>query len=339
MANGQIDDFSFNLKNLDKGLVLPPLTLNGASKKEIKVPVRSWPKGRRVALPTESIRIQRIADDPVNKQWSFQSEHFRFVSNAKLRDHAVREFAALFELTHLYARQLPFELHRFEKGGNQHLRIQLIKDYKDFIREGGLPESGGTYLSEPDIILVPFDGLGLKEGLNGYSIDSRRTNQTLTHETVHMMMRGPLLKDGWFVEGSAEYIATIPMNRNILLAEQHFNSVKKYVTSTGFKKRGGHNLGTTIKLCSLRKLMESDYDEFRKIQNSYPYSLLLFYYLAHEDREGEARGLKRYAAALNAGRSTKAARKEILAGRDYRTLGKELTDYWKENGITLQFTN
>ena len=289
-----------------------------------------------MALPLH-LPIKKVVADKQKKNWTYRSEHFEFVSNAPLRDHVIREFTALFELTHLFCSQLPIDLHRLQNGSDKNLKVRLIEDYSHYLREGGAPGSGGIYLTDPDLILVPFEGLGLEKKRNSYALDVNRSNQTLMHEATHMMMRGPLLKDGWFVEGAAEYVATIPMKNNTLLLENHRSSIRSYVTSYGFRNGGGHNLGKHIELTSLKKFMESDYRTFQSIPNGYPYSLLVFNYFAHSDGNGDGARLRAYAHALNKGAKSSTARKKLLAGRDYRTLEKLLTNSYRKDGINLTF--
>ena len=120
---------------------------------------RNWPRQKRMALPLD-LPITKFDGQ---KSWTYRSKHFEFVSNAPLRDHVVREFAALFELTHLYCNHLPFGLERLQNGRDENLQVRLIENYSHYIREGGAPGSGGIYLTDPDLILVPFEGLGLKK--------------------------------------------------------------------------------------------------------------------------------------------------------------------------------
>lgn len=291
-----------------------------------------------MALPL-NLPIRKVIASEQNENWTYRSEHFEFVSNAPLRDHVVREFTALFELTHLYCSRLPFGLQRLQDGRERNLQVRLIEKYSHYLREGGAPGSGGTYLTDPDLILVPFEGLGLEKKRGSYALDLNRSNQTLMHEATHMMMSGPLLKDGWFVEGAAEYVATIPTKKNTLLIENHRESIRRYVTSYGYANGGGHNLGYEIELTSLKTLMECDYRSFQSIPNGYPYSLLLFNYFAHTDGNGDGARLREYAQALNEGANNSTARKKLLAGRDYRTLEKLLTNSYLQDGINLRFRN
>ncbi len=294
---------------------------------------RPWPKQRTISL-SENFPIYKQTD---SDKWTYQSLNFKFISDAPLRDHVVREFAALFELTYSYCKSLPFHLERTEDQGSAKLRVLLFEEYSRYLREGGIPDSGGTYLVKRDLILVPFEGLGLKKTQDSYVLDLGRSNQTLMHEAVHMMMRGRLLKDGWFVEGAAEYVATIPMRQNRLLTDRHLDSLIRYITSYGYGNGGGHNLGRTVELAPLHTLMEADYEDFRHLENSYPYSLLVFHYFAHFDQAGDGANLKAYAEALSKGERTSSARKKLLAGRDYQTLEKLMTESWKQHGLTLRF--
>lgn len=295
-----------------------------------------WPSGPSLALEKEP-RILILKQDEDAREWIYRSEHFDFISNAPLRQHVLREFAALFELTHLYCHRLPFSLSRTEES--EKFQVHLIENYTHYIARGGMQNSGGVYLSDVDLVLVPFDGLGLKARNGSYSLDNLRTNQTLMHEATHMLMRGPLLMNGWFVEGSAEYVATIPIAQNTLLLSNHLSAVKNYVTSVGYKGRGGHGLGNEITLAPLKSFMEGDYENFQATPNAYPYALLLFHYFAHSDGAGDGARLRKYVEALYAGAGNNSARKHLLAGRSYKTLEKLLTDSWKDCDINLTFRN
>ena len=299
---------------------------------------QSWPDQTRMSLPRH-LPIKKVVANERLKNWTYRSDHFEFVSDAPLRDHVVREFTALFELTHLFCSRLPIGLERLHNGDDKNLKVRLIEDYGLYLREGGAKGSGGIYLTDPDLILVPFEGLGLEKKNSSYALDLNRSNQTLMHEATHMMMRGPLLKDGWFVEGAAEYVATIPMKQNSLLLENHRDSIRQYVTGYGYRNGGGHNLGKNIELTSLQKFMEADYRTFQRIPNGYPYALLVFNYFAHFDGKGDGARLRAYAQALNEGAKSSTARKKLLAGRDYRTLELLLTNSYKQDGINLTFRN
>ena len=299
---------------------------------------RTWPPQQAMSLPLH-LPIKKVVANEKKRNWTYRSEHFEFVSDAPLRDHVVREFTALFELTHLYCSRLPFGLQRLQNGNDKDLQVRLIEDYSRYLREGGAPGSGGIYLTDPDLILVPFEGLGLEKKRNSYALDLSRSNQTLMHEATHMMMRGPLLKDGWFVEGAAEYVATIPIKKNTLLLENHRDSIRRYVTGYGYRNGGGHNLGKNIELTSLQEFMESDYQGFQSIPNGYPYALLVFNYFAHTDGNGDGARLREYARALNEGANSSTARKNLLAGRDYQTIEKLLTNSYVKDGINLSFRN
>ena len=330
-----LEDTDPMLSSLAKGVTAPRNSAPVSESQQKSASTRDpWPKLLRLKLPKEP-RILIIKEDPVKKEWIYQSEHFDFVSNASLRPHVIREFASLFELTHLYCQMLPFKLSRPEAG--EKLQVQLIENYTHYIARGGMVDSWGVYLSDRDLVLVPFEGLGLKKNGGSYSLDVRRSNQTLIHEATHMLMRGPLLRDGWFVEGVAEYVSTIPMAQNTLLIANHLSSVKNYITSVGYKGRGGHDLGTEITLTSLKKFMEADYDTYQKTPNAYPYALLVFHYFVHSDGRGDAKRIREYVQALYDGKSSRDARKILLGGRSYRTLETQIAASWKKQGITLKF--
>lgn len=316
-----------------------PLPASSSTLSSKKITDKAWPSLAKLSLPTHLSLPQAASDKQTtpNESWAYRSQNFEFTSTAPLRDSVVREFSALFELSHLYCSRLPFELARMGTKRHQPLEVLLFEDYPDYLREGGAPGSGGTYLNESDLILVPFEGLGLRKENEGYSLNEHRSNQTLMHEVTHMMMRGPLLKDGWFVEGAAEYVATIPTKKDSLLLESHLESVISYVSSYGFNSGGGHNLGKEIELAPVKTLLECDYHQFQNLENGYPYSLLIFYYFAHFDGKSDSARLKAYAQALNTGSDSQSAQSRLLANRDYDSLESEIAKAWSKHGLTLAF--
>lgn len=296
----------------------------------------SWPQHDQLSLARAPM-IEVIAEDFENQHWVFRSPNFDFIADAPVSRETIGSFATLFELTHLYCRQLPFglsRLHGLQEGG---LQIYLIEDSARYVARGGRPNSNGVYLSDADVILLPFAGVGLPQDSARIRNGKRASHQTLVHEATHMLMRGPLLQEGWFVEGVAEYVATIPIQEQTFLLTEHEHALKSYLMSTGYQNQGGHRLGSTIHLTSLKELMEADYDTFQQIPQAYPFALLLFHYFVHHDGEGDGKRLRDYAQALQQGADTNTARKLLLAGRSYRTLEKLLTNSWANYGLTLYF--
>lgn len=279
-----------------------------------------------------SIRIERLRADPQNSRWVYGSPNFAFICDEDLGLPAIRKFAWMFESVWQFCETLPFDVPRLRAQRRVRMKTYLIEDYQTYLRMGGVPGSAGVFIPSQDVVLVPFQSLDLAKGPG-----LKDANNTIRHEVTHQLMLGQSQRAGWFIEGVAEYVATVPYDQNRLLVDRHLKSVLSYLTARGWNRRQGHNLGKVISFARLESFMEPNYRRFQAQEHSYAYALALFTYFAKMDGQRDGARLSRYVAALQDGRPEPEARKHLLDGRSYEQLEKDFAAGWAKYGLRLSF--
>ena len=288
---------------------------------------------RRTQIQADvGIKVEKLRVDPEYNRWVYGSPNFEFICTEDLGYPAIRRFAWMFESVWQFCETLPFDVPRLRAQEKVRMKTFLIKDYKDYVRMGGVPQTLGVYLPPRDIVLVPFLSLDLvkRPGL-------KDANSTLRHEVTHQLMKGQSQQAGWFIEGSAEYVATVPYSQNRLLTDRHLKSVVSSVSGYGWNERAGYNLGRSVTFSRLENFMRPDYRAFQQQKNAYAYALVLFTYFARLDGQKDGASLSRYVAALQDGVPEPEARKQLLNGRSYEELEAAVTKAWNSHGLRLKF--
>jgi len=293
-----------------------------------------WPK--QVTLDI-NFPIEIGDADNVKKRWVYNSPNFEFISNVQLGHDVIRNFAWMFEATYVYCSQLPFNLERTQLQGQRKMRTYLFSTYSEYLRQGGIPGSAGLYSTGSDVILIPLQSLGVRKVGSKWRTSKAKGNQTLTHEITHQLFRGPANSAPWFIEGSAEYVSTIPFEGTRFLISHHQKAVRDYVMGRGRKGQGGWALGKSVKYPNLKYFMTTSYGGFQAIPAAYPYALMFFHYWAHMDGAGDGARLRSYVQALQEGQLEPEARKILLDGRTWEQLEKEFQLKWGRLSMRIEY--
>ncbi len=303
----------------------------GIERTPTKTPSRK-PQQRRQIQADVGIKVERLRAEPRNNRWVYGSPNFEFVCTEDLGFAAVRKFAWMFESVWQFCETLPFDVPRLRAQEKVRMKTYLIKDYANYIKMGGRPKTLGVYIPSQDVVLVPFLSLDLKKA-PGW----KDGNNTLRHEVTHQLMRGQSQQAGWFIEGVAEYVATVPYAQNRLLTDRHLKSIVAMVSADGWNQREGYNLGQRVNLIRLQDFLVPDYATFQTREHAYPYALILFTYFARLDGQRDGAGLAKYVSALQDGVLESDARKHLLNGRSYEELEKDIAKAWNLHGLRLSF--
>ena len=280
--------------------------------------------------------VRMVENDPVERRWVYRTPHFEFISDSFLKESLIRDFSWAFEVTYDYVTSLPVQKPRLH-GANQRLRTFIFKNRADYMRAGGPSRSSGVYLPARDAILVPLSSLSSQTVTGGTVVRNRMSSRVLQHEITHYLMRGRTQQAAWFIEGSAEFVASVPFFQNRLLLSRHPGAVVDCITAFGWESLGGYRLGHAIELAPLNTFMAASPLEFKKFKNAYPYSLMVFYFFARLDGKKDGAHLKRYAEMLLEGRPEVEARAVLLDGRSENELQAEFARAWNLQGIKLSF--
>jgi len=306
----------------------PPASLNFG---------RPWPRDVRMD-GASSCKV--IKEDAKSRTFIYESPGYRFTSDSRITDDALRNFSVMFETTRKYALNLPLSLSG--TGRNGKMDVLLFGEMADYVRSGGPPGSAGCYVGSMGIVMVPMESLGLKKGNTGYSLATKGTNLVLIHELAHQLTPAAYYARGargWFSEGLAEYMAATPYSWGYFAPDVHGNAVKSYVTSTGNQGLGGRNLGTTIPAPKLRHLFLMDYSEFSGANagTNYALGLLVTHYFFHMEGGGRGARMRAFLEGLRAGASGEEALKPLLGGGTYEKLETEISAEWAKKGVMIRF--
>lgn len=281
--------------------------------------------------------VRLVENDPMLRRWVYQTPHFEFVSDSYLKESLVRDFSWAFEVTYDYVTSLPIQLPRIHDA-SQKIRTYIFENRTAYLRAGGLPRSSGVYLPARDAIMVPLSSLSSRTVTGGSVIRNRMSSRVLQHEITHYLMRGRTQQAAWFIEGSAEFVASVPFHQNRLLLSHHPRAVVECITAFGWESLGGYRLGRAIELAPLDSFMAADALGFKQFRNAYPYSLMVFYFFARLDDGKAGSHLKRYAEMLLEGRPEPEARAVLRSGRTDAQLQADFARAWNLQGIKLSFT-
>lgn len=297
-----------------------------------------WPERVSFKGDPEIVKVEENADD---KKFVYESANYRYNSDVRLSNSVIKGFAVMFEATHQFARELPLAINGGEKKDGKY-QIFLFEKEQSYIAAGGLPGSAGVFISGQNIVMVPLTSLGVRKVGSGYMLDRDKSSKTLPHELTHQLTPEQYFAPGamgWFSEGLAEYIATSPYRSGSFNVRTNFKPIVEYVTAFGKKENGGRNLGTDIKLGSLKSFMLQPYAAFTgNAQLNYGCGLLITNYFFHMDRDGDGARIKKFLKALNAGKQGEEALAVLLDGQTWEELEAAIAKAYSRKGVDFTFS-
>lgn len=299
-----------------------------------------WPKA---SPKLEEYEVTVIKEDKENRQFIYETPHFRFVCDAKLGKGLMRTLSQMFEATYVANKVLPLgNLPWFVK--DEKFLAYLYEQESDYWANGGKSGTAGYFTINRETgplgkALVPFKSLGVKPVGSSYMVDHSESSKTLLHELTHQMMPRSSKRPSWLCEGSAEYVALSPYRSGRFSFINNKSSIAEYVTSYGKKGTGGRALGKDINAPSLKHYMTMPYSEFTGTDSMLNYGLapLLAYYFYEVDGKGDAARIKKYIRALRTAKNPDDCLDILLDGRTWDQLEKEISGFWKKSGISLTF--
>lgn len=296
-----------------------------------------WPK---TVYGPNTPTVRQILKDGQAGRYTFESEHYRFVSDEKLDIRTVQQFASLFETTYNYNMKLPINVPGKYRDKNHKFTIYLFGEYENYLRHGGAPRSAGVYLIRRQVILVPLTAVGVYKSGKKWKYLKSKQSSVLSHEITHQLMAG-VNEAPWFIEGSAEYIANTRYTHaafHVYGSQRHiFDSV---ISKKASKSHTSRKLGPRVVMPSIKAFMNQSYQQFSAAPHTnrnYGISLLLTYYFYHVDGSGNAHNIKNYIKALQRGKTEAEAQQSLLNGRSYETVQKAFSQFCAANGLALEF--
>lgn len=291
----------------------------------------AWPATTRLA---DMLPARTVQDGPT--QWIFETQHFRFVSDAPIALATIKEIARVFEGTYEANLALPLNspCNHHQVCDEGKFNAFLFETYDRYVAAGAPQGSAGVYINtrggkmSTGKMLVPFTSLGLEKRGNKFVKGGRRIDsKTLSHEITHHMTIGENSYPIWFVEGLAEYVCNTPYSNGRFNFAKNKTSISKFVGAYGEDRRG-RALGSKPAIgMSLEQFMTQSQAEFlqkERTQISYGFSALLIYYFFHLDGKRDAARIKKFITILQNGGSREKANEALLDGRTWASLEKEV---------------
>ncbi|MDG2125494.1 MAG: hypothetical protein P8J87_17450 [Verrucomicrobiales bacterium] len=291
-----------------------------------------WPTSTAVENEFE---VVVVTEDPDNRQFVYQTPHFQFECDAKLRTTVVREFGRIFEATLHALNQLPLGL-ELAPPAEDHFKTRLFVERDSYFEAGGPPGSAGVFISRggTGVVLIPLASLGVKKVGKGFSLTSDDAQHTLVHEITHQCMwEWNRRMKTWYVEGIAEYMAAAPYANGRFKFTRPGRAMRDYLKSyKGVWYEAYTMFGTGTMLA-----MNSAQWGAGGIR-SYASASIMAQYFHHADGEGDGAHIRAYLAALKAGTPEPQARAtHLLRGRTLEELEKQITRAWRREDLKLEF--
>lgn len=285
------------VKSLSAPAAPAPATAQGAapavtapSLDRVPVEKRTWPEN--VVVPTKSIDIEVIEENPAARKCLYRSEGFEFTSQAKLAGGVMKEVARTFEATKTLVASLPWGVVCRPPEGFERYKAELYETRKDYIAAGGPENSGGVYMSGDKIFRVPFPSIGLKLLGKTYAKDDNYDGGTLIHEITHQVMDAYLtFLPVWVIEGTAEYTEMLPYNAGKFRADAHQKGLKDHIQE--MQKRGyAIEIGNLEEHLTMNRAKWSGITDISNLKMGELYfrSVLAVYFFCHLD--GDKKGTR-----------------------------------------------
>lgn len=299
----------------------------------------SWP--RQVSLQGVP-RIEVGSEDAAAGEFIYRSPHYEFRSDTRLGPDVVREFARVFEATHLAVCKLPLDFRPAPENLRRQFTARLYKSDAEYLAAGGMEGSAGCYKRAERCILVPLNSLGVKVLNGGRTVMDRggAANATLIHEITHQMMNHWLPRlPVWYAEGAAEYMVVGDYLHGRFNFGQIENLLRQYLT----RRR---SLDGAIKILRPGELMALDSRTWSQTlavdrgdsRQNYLSALLLTFYFYHLDSASNDDGMVAYLRAIESGvPAHDACRDHLMRGRSVEMLEGELAGAFKRLGLDITF--
>ena len=180
-----------------------------------------------VQEPVMSMSIQ-VVSERAGAACIYRSRHFEFQTPVKLGQNAMHEICRTFESTHELVQQLPWGIQPMPEGGVGFFKAQFFQTRAEYVASGAPTWSAGIYLRKEHVFRIPFDQVGLIGRGNDWSLKGAINNEVISHEVTHQIMHEYLdYMPVWFVEGTADYVASLPYNSGRFNLNAAFDGLRR----------------------------------------------------------------------------------------------------------------
>lgn len=305
----------------------------------------TWPS-TAFTIDPKTIPVTEGKQDPVARQYHYQSGNFEFIAYAPLAGSVLSEVASDFELVRTAFSKMPWGWEPKPRDGNLY-RIYLTETDADFIAMGGDERTASGTKNGKEFIR--FSSLGLKKVGQRYQYDARQKEPgrvaSITTRVLFNDYRALLTP--WTSYGLENYMRHFVYQTNGSLKFTDLESafkkeVKDQISSTGSTPNLSRMLAymrETYRTNVNNNAMKAMYDRKLDVQ-------FLYYFFAQLDGDGKGSGLNQYyrdlfAAMANRSRTDSAVTVSaklmdtLLAGRTDDQIAEEMIEKFGKLGFKL----
>jgi hypothetical protein len=285
----------------------------------------AWP----AQAVTERAEVRFAGEDAGT--FTYESAHFRMMSDVKLPDAAVRDIATVFEATRAALMAMPLGLHA--GGEYDKYPVLLISTLESYTANGGPAGSGGHYEGHTRRMLVLLPNLGIEQKAGTVRLNYGDKFFVLKHEVTHQLLaRWHARLPMWLSEGIAEFIASLPYHQGTYTLKNPAAGMREYV----LKWRKARD-DRSVRLIPATELMAMNAQDWRRPveqQSAYDLynsaALLMLYFIQQENGAPVAA----YFEALRRGRPD--AEAELLRGRTRDQVAAAVAALAKKLGLEVK---
>jgi hypothetical protein len=301
---------------------------------------KKMPKELRVTGQAAS--VWPVKPEVPNHKYVFQTPHFEFHSLHPLSQSLIEQMAQTFEATRLLVMSMPWSVYpSHQRNEDEHYRVLMFKDEKQYVYNGGMPMTSGTYLVNEKVIL------SFHPDNNSYLLEERL--QTLRHEITHQLMLDeesilpfmPL----FIAEGTAKWVEYAPYEAGKYDLSQPELGLKRALKD---REQEGKNLT----IYHLKKTMSQSTERWQalfkqkknldEIHQFYFESYLIIYYFQYLDGKKDGSLLGKYMELLYEEKiEWQAVQAEIVLREEKKALHVEdcPSSLWVRRQVEDEFKN
>ncbi len=299
---------------------------------------QNWPRNVQVGSGSSDATV--ILEDGEENQFIYETESYRFISDARLSPALVREFSRVFEGARLVNCLLPLDLRPIPEPGREKFHAHIFSEPADYLAAGGVPGSAGIYSPMDRALKLPMSSLGVRTFGEKVTIDYQSEDyRTLIHEITHQMMNAWLPKlPVWLIEGSAEYVELAEYDNGRFRFSRHERDLAS---------RLADYYGTPFPMVPVDTLLTMDHAAWQNALESntaglnYASALVLVWFFYHFDDAPSESGIRAYFKdARNLPRGTDfkpLIAKHLLRGRTPTELQEAIVKAFRRKGIKIAF--
>jgi len=188
---------------------------------------KEWPSVVSISARLD-VETMREAD----MSYIYESDHYRFVSTARLQGSLLNKLALLFETNYEFCKQIPlnFVTPRLKPEDIPKLEVFIYEKNAQYLATGGAAGHGACYNSDRKAVMTTLKHIGVRVVGSSYTLDNSEAHRELTNEIVHQLADPEWKKLPWLWEGLASYIRAVPYRTGKMVTSNMKSPILDIVT-------------------------------------------------------------------------------------------------------------